>query len=272
MSKKIAEDLLEKIPYGSEEWTKHRQKISKQLESKYPGQYVLCVPGKLEKPDLGIHQGEYQEWNTETAHKMFGAQKHFFGKNVRFVKRSKAEYNLEYKQVNVFCCIEDSEGSVVLLKKKNGEYHFPGGHVDFSFQAYLSTPEQILRSAIIQELEEELRIKQNEMWALFVPEKPSAVINTETRWNDLFHLAVIFHVKLNCKAEELKLKSGEPDKHDIVIFKGWEKEIPTLNTKKGEYIHDWVRSFVGRNNITMRYTSNVEFTSTMIENLGGEVK
>ena len=270
MGKKIAEEVLQTIPYGSKEWTRQRRKLTSELEKKYPGQYVLCVPGKLEKPDLGIHQGTYQEWDVNAAHKMFGNDKHLFGKNVKFIKRSTAEYNLEYKQVNVFCCIEDNEGRVLLIRKNNGEHHFPGGHVDFGFDAYLTTPEQVLRSAIIQELEEELQMIKKADWALMVPEKPTAVINTETRWNDLFHLAVIYHVRLNCHIDDLKFTSGEPDKHSVVILR--KDNVYNLNTKKKDYIHSWVHDFTSHNKIRLGYMTDVSFTSEEIKHMGGQVK
>lgn len=243
MAKKDAEELLKNIPYNTPEWKKQRKTVMRAVENKYPGQYILCVPGRLEGKNYPIHEKEIAVWDTHTDHSVFSQSQNLFGDDLYFVKRADAEYNFKHKQINVFAYISDSEGNVLLIKKKkNGnEINIPGGHVDFKLNAYRYTPEQILRWAVIQELEEEIDCKDFD-YAMMVPEVPSLVFNTNNDWNDLFHIGVVYHIHLVKSLKEFKIKSGETDKHDVLIMSS--EEI--LNNRK--QVHPWVAEFTKRYN------------------------
>lgn len=235
MAKKDAEELLKSIPYNTPEWKKQRKAVMKAVELKYPGQYILCVPGRLEGKDYPIHEKEISFWDTVVNHSVFAENQNLFGENLYFAKRSDAEYNLKHKQVNVFAYITDSEDNVLLIKKKknNNEINVPGGHVDFKLNAYRYTPEQILRWAVIEELNEELKCSDFD-YTMMVPEKPTLVFNTNNDWNDLFHIGVVYHIKLVKSFKEFKIKSGEPDKHDVLIM----SKDKIINDRQS--VHPWV--------------------------------
>lgn len=230
--KKNAIEMLEKIPYGTPEWTKQRRLITSELVAKYGDQYVLCVPGRLEKANMIIHQREVRMYMPQDKSFLLD-EASMFDKNCRFVRRSTAEYNFKYKQVNVFALIEDVDGRVLVLNKGEREVHLVGGHVDFSIDAYRLSIREVLRQSIIAELEEEVIMDVD--WKDHVPVMPAAIINTNAQWNDLFHLGVIYCVKLPKPMNAYKVATGEPDKHDVETF----KSLDDLMKKRKKILHDW---------------------------------
>jgi predicted NUDIX family phosphoesterase len=237
MDNETLTDLINKIrkhPYGSDKYTKARKSISKKIAEKYPEQYVLCTYNKfdgLEREAYLSRLGEVTEFDTVDA---FHPKQTFFESNkFKFVAREEAEYNFAWKQISVFGFITDGAQYILLQKKEDKAFTLIGGHVDYSVDAYQCSQQEIIRMGMQRELDEEIVHKNT----LYVPEKPIVLVNTFNKFHDLFHMALVYKIEVD-DADKLfdSLRTGEPEKHDIVKVNSKTAllELPNL--------HHWIKT------------------------------
>jgi predicted NUDIX family phosphoesterase len=230
---------VKKVPFDSEPFWKIHKDLSKLVKKKYPGQYILATPslygGIKSKIGLssrllrkvGFTPWHHVEDETVSPIHSFMDTPFFF-----FVPREMAEYNLEWKQVNVFGFITDGEKVILLEKTSNKDITMIGGHVDFEPEVYNRSQYEHLRAGMQKELDEEIDHKK----ALRVPETPIGVINTRNKFHDLYHMAVLYKIKTkNIDKLFEQLKTGEPHKHNIVMLT--RDELKKKNNKH----HQWLK-------------------------------
>jgi len=222
---------LKKYPFGSDKHHKIRKAISKKIEKKYPGQFVLCVPNKFSDMTTAKSLSRYDSVTDFFRVNAISSSKTFFEDDqFSFISREEAEYNFNWKQIGVFAFITDGKDYIVLRKKEDRTITMIGGHVDYSLDAYQTSQIDILRLAIQKEVDEEIKHKKQ----LFVPKEPICFVNTFNKFNDLFHAAFVYKIQVN-NAERIfeTLKTGEPEKHDVIFISGKEKLLGKSDT------HHW---------------------------------
>lgn len=232
MKKDKLEILSKKIknaPFGTKDYESIRKEIRKVVRDKYPNQFVLCTPSKYS-------QSENKNLSTlvdiSPYNHQFSQRKTIFeDPALMFIPREDAEYNFEFKQINVFTLLTDGKKCIVLKKRSDKTFTMVGGHVDYDFEAYKISQLDLLRKNMQKEMDEEIR--HNDI--LYVPSFPSYIMNTYNKFHDLFHIGIIFilHVpEIDFLFSELK--TGEPEKHDIVM-------IDKLDLLKDKSTHHWIK-------------------------------
>lgn len=231
---KKPEDALKEVPYGTPQWDKLRKQVVNNLKKKYPGQYVLCVPGKIVAHDHPLHQGDSRGGQQNMWDLISNLHPQMFSPMIKFEQRSEVEYNLDYKQINVFTIIHDDEHMIV-FRKANGEYSLPGGHVDFSLDAYRKHLTEFLYDAMVKEMEEEITNPPIEYMEMC----PIAMLNTTDGWNDLFHMGIIYECHVpHGTLSSFDIESNELDKHVV--------EIVTMeDAGRNPKFHPWTKLALG---------------------------
>lgn len=209
---KKPEEAIKDVPYGTPQWNKIRKQIVANLKKKYPGQFVLCIPGKIVEPEHMLHQN-YAFGRNSSGEILSKLDRRLFTTDIKFEQRSDVEYNLDYKQVNVFAIIHDGEHMIV-FRKANGEYSLPGGHVDFSLDAYRKSLWEFLFDAMLKELYEEI----TNVPVDYLETSPLAILNTTDGWNDLFHIGVMYECQVpDGTLSVFDIESNELSKHVVEI-------------------------------------------------------
>lgn len=205
---------LQWTPYGTPEHEALVQKIQKTINSR---DFILCTHGHYH-PERSIEL----EKNTNTNRIKVGMPKPFEADTpvfksdkFYFVRRDKAEYNLNHRQINVGLVVTDKKNRALVLQKENGYMSLVGGHTDFCREAYNMTVGEICYYNVTKELSEEVKIKEGEFT---VPAKPSYFITEGNEIWDLFHSWFIYHVQVD-NLKDFKFISGEPKKHDVKVVK-----------------------------------------------------
>lgn len=221
------------LPLGSLEYIETHEKLKLKMESKYPNQYVLCVPNKYvvhdkTDEDMLVNLDDYTSFD----HRIFHNKRSFAEDIARFSfeSRGDCEYNLMFKQVNVMAYITDGTKYIVLCKKTNKELGFVGGHVDYTFEACQLSQMEFLRLSLQREIDEEI----NHGNLLRAPMEYQCILNTNEKVNDTFHIGVLYRINVENIDEVMEnIETGEPEKHDVVKFDS-KKELMAYSKK-----HNW---------------------------------
>lgn len=213
---------LKKYPHTSSQYKKLFTEVSKLVSEKYSNQFILCTPSKFStNVNLGFTSMVKNEGVISLDELPIKKDQTFFEDyNFVFKPRHEVEYNYLYKQIAVFGFITDGTQYIMLKKKCNNEVTMVGGHVDYSIDAYRVNKIDYLRQALQIEVDEE--IDHNKQ--ITVSKKPFALINAHVKFQDFFHMAFVYKIKVDSVDDLYKtIKSGEK-RHDVVRFKS-KKEL-----------------------------------------------
>lgn len=200
------ERKLQYVPYGTPEHEKLVKEIQKGLKTK---DFILCTDGLFSKSrDTKMDKNTLAFDVIEHDSNVFSSSKY------RFVARSKAEYNLAHRQMNVGLLIIDNNNNVLTLQKNNKYLSLVGGHSDFHKNSYTMTVGEILHANMCKELQEEVKYDG----ALNVPELPQLFITEGETIYDFFHAWYIYIIRVD-DLNTYKFKSNEKDKHSTKIMK-----------------------------------------------------
>jgi predicted NUDIX family phosphoesterase len=227
---------LKQYPYGSVKHKEVWKLVSKRTYKQYPDQFVLSTYNKFAtlKNEHLAYLSRLDAVTDFDAVDAFSPKKSFFeNEKFEFVPREDAEYNFYWKQINVFCFVTDGANYLLLQKKSGSEITMIGGHVDFDITTYRVSQLEWLRSSIQKELDEEVIHHKK----FSVPERPVALVNTFENFNDLFHMALVYKVVVDDLDSIFKdLRTGEPEKHDIIKFSSKEDLL------KHPKLHHWIKT------------------------------
>lgn len=221
------------LPLGSPAYIETHEQLKLKMESKYPNQYVLCVPNKYvvhdkKDKDMLVNLKEFTSYDPRIFY-----DNHTFAEDINrfsFESRGDCEYNLMFKQVNVMGYITDGTKYIVLRKVTNKELGFVGGHVDYSFEACQMGQLEYLRLSLQREINEEI----NHGNLLQAPLEYQCILNTNEKVNDTFHIGVMYRITVDNVDEVMEqIETGEPEKHTIIKFDS-KNELMAYNKK-----HNW---------------------------------
>jgi predicted NUDIX family phosphoesterase len=88
------------------------------------------------------------------------------------------------------------------------------GHVDFDKSCYLRSQFEFLHDNILRELKEEI----DTTMYLEVPQYPKYYFSGNNTLSQLEHFGIVYEIKVP-NVRIMDIKSGEPDKHDIIYLK-----------------------------------------------------
>jgi predicted NUDIX family phosphoesterase len=162
------------------------------------------------------------------------------------LERNILEYNPAFKQLVVGAYITDGN-SIVLLNTKDtdenrirGKVTFIQGHVSANDpDVYILPQEDYLLKQMQRELDEELKIEGG----LLRDHTPQLkyLISDSSNHIGLEHFGVIYEIKIpNVKAVKEIIKSGEEDKHEIVMIEMKEFREDIMRAK-GYEADNWVK-------------------------------
>lgn len=224
---------LQKIPYGNVEHMSLLEEIKSKLQKnkKWNEQWVLTTPSSLSKDNTLFKDKKNKISEGLNKSKIFSSKINFIeDNNFIFKRRSDVEYDLGFKQINVFGLLTDGKNFIGLKSDKCKTIKMVGGHVDFSMNAYRKDQISFLKESLDIEILEELKVNFR-----YKIENMIGCINTNKFNNDLHHVGVVFLVKVEDDLSQIKLKSGEPDKFDVEIF----------NMKnKPKNLHHWYKMVI----------------------------
>lgn len=207
---------LQYLPYGTKEHEKHLRIIQKEIKSR---DYILCMHGKFSNErnvfadknisvtDNGLDRMAYNS--------LFPSNKTVFeSDDYFFVRRDQAEYNLDYRQVNVGLLIVDDEGKVLVLRKKNDFLALIGGHTDFIRESYDISINELTHYNMVKEYKEEVI---SDIDPERLPKEPIFFVTEGHEMWDFMHAWFIYVMKVD-NLFNYKFKSGEKDKHSTVVM------------------------------------------------------
>lgn len=223
-------EVIKKYPHTSSKYQVVRKEIAKKIAKKYPDQFVLATPSKFDPKGRDGITTLREVTSFESLNLIDRKLTFFEDDRFMFVPREEAEYNYRWKQINVFGFITDGTKYALLKKKSDDTITMIGGHVDYSLNAYQTSQLEILRGAMQTELNEEVSHRKR----IPVPEKPIALINTFNKFHDLFHMAFIYKIEVDEVTQSFS--TGEPEKHDVVIFENKEELVKSLK------LHHWIKA------------------------------
>lgn len=207
---------LQYIPYGTAEHRAYVKKIQRDLFYK---DYVVCMEGKFSPERNKMADDDINRLKMDVDHiaidSVFPGKKDtvYSSKNFFFIHRNKAEYNLDYRQVNVGILLVDDNDKTVVLKKNNGFLSLIGGHTDFNKDSYGKTVEEVMHTNMVKEFKEELK---TDLSPDLIPPEPLFFITEGKDMWDFYHCWFIYLVPVD-DVTKYKFESGEPDKHSVEI-------------------------------------------------------
>jgi predicted NUDIX family phosphoesterase len=206
---------LEKYPYTSKPYKELLKAIAKQCEGKYKDQAILCVPRVAATP--GTHNMNPANGKHSDIATLFGMKLAFEEESLlTYRPRNEVEYDMAYQQVIACAYVTDGDRYVFLRKNnKSKQASMIGGHVDFDISAYQKELEFFILDNLLRELVEEVKVEgkwQDHIKTIY----PELYINEYEDSYDQYNIAVVFSIHVDSLAK-LKLSSGEPDKHDLVM-------------------------------------------------------
>ena len=208
---------LQYLPYGTKEHDSHLKKIQKEIKSR---DFILCTFGKFSKERNVFADNNVNLLDPSTGNMTYksvfpGQQSVFESKDYFFVRRDQAEYNLDYRQVNVGLIVVDSKNQVLVLKKKNNFLSLVGGHTDFIKEAYDMSVKELTHFNIIKEFGEE--VKTNMDYKELIPNEPMFYITEGHEMWDFLHSWFVYFVHVE-DLNEYEFNSGENEKHETIIM------------------------------------------------------
>lgn len=239
--KKLTKELY-KYPPGSSEFYDIRFKIEECLENgpdaeKY-SQYLIAVRSRImeecKRSLVSYHKG------VGGMNDKFSSAKYFsrditFPEDKGFVclKRSELEFNPFFKQLVVACFIRDETHAILLHSTANQriaeKLTMIQGHVDFTPKAYLLSQIDFLQESIIREINEELKLKDDDrpiVPSLIDPNqiKPTYTIALSGNHIDIEHVGIVYDIKV-ANASRLfdRITTAEPENHQVELV-----ELKTL--------------------------------------------
>lgn len=222
---------LKHLPAFTDKYSSVWGSCSDIVKTLYPDQYVLVTKNfdsNMQHNDMSFITHAFKDSVDKVGYIDFEHLRYLMKKRpletegmFRYVERHKVEYNFSFKQVNAVTLIHDGKRAIVLNKPNRfkRKYSLPGGHIDFSKNAYQKTVLDNVRNAAIQEIKEELDFSDCSKGLSNIKGliQPLLYANYDSDWNKLFHSSFIFE----CKVEDISvfesIKSGEPHKHDVSI-------------------------------------------------------
>lgn len=231
------ESELRKHPVDSDNYNYIKYELRNSLlrfdKEKY-SKYLLCLASDIiytEDSDWPVFTLNVNSKEQELAHdgnfvfsnKLLYTQDPF----VRFIQRCDAEYDVRYRQIVVGALITDGKKVIMLKTNDNNriakKITLIQGHVEFSPEIYFNPEINYLRLSIKREIEEELMFEDSSIKDKIlksIPEYPTfGLLKTKT-FTDLEHIGLIYQIDVNEINEDFisKIKSGEPEKHDVFCF------------------------------------------------------
>lgn len=207
---------LQYLPYGTKEYEKELRTIQKDIKSR---DFILCMKGKF-TPDRNVFADKNislvdPKSNGLSYKSVFPGDKTVFeSKDYFFMRRDQAEYNLDYRQVNVGLLIVDKKNNVLVLRKENGFLSLVGGHTDFTKDAYNMSVKEITHFNVVKEYGEEV---ETDLTSEEIPEEPLFFVTEGCEMWDFLHAWFIYLVTVD-DLNNYKFKSGEKEKHDTVVM------------------------------------------------------
>lgn len=245
---------LKTTPYGTQSHSAAFDKLHrKYLSKKHFGEFILCSAGRFNTEnktnDFMRQSGivklsgiEGQPMSVLSTLSKPSTEKSVFDTDFYFLERELAEYNLDHLQVNVNAIItNETMDKFILLRTLDHELKLVGGHVDFDPSDYhISMNDTLLRN-MKKEMEEEVK-KSSELLEL-LPNEPTfkylADANTGVFY-DLLHTMYVYLIVCDVDKIFEKIKSGEPDKHKVVVMTA--DEILRYDRKKS-MVTDLIKYF-----------------------------
>lgn len=208
---------LQYLPYGTKEHQIQVKKIQKELKYK---DFVLCMEGKFSEKRNQMADNNIsrisQQVDFITLDSVFpnAVETVYASKNFFFVHRNQAEYNLDYRQVNVGLLIVDENNKTAVIRKNNGYLSLIGGHTDFNKDSYDMTVEEMTRFNVVKEFKEEIVTNLDPE---LIPASPLFFITEGADLWDFFHCWFIYLVPVK-DINDYTFTSGEKDKHVVEII------------------------------------------------------
>lgn len=206
---------LQYLPYGTKEYEKELRSIQKDIKSR---DFILCMKGKF-TPDRNVFADNNislvdPATNGMSYKSVFPGDKTVFeSKDYFFVRRDQAEYNLDYRQVNVGVIVVDNNNKILLLRKRNGYLSMVGGHTDFVKESYNMSVKELTYYNVVKEYNEEVITN---LPSVEIPDEPLFFITEGREMWDFLHAWFVYVVTVE-DIRDYKFKSGESDKHKTVI-------------------------------------------------------
>lgn len=237
--------LLKKYPYKTKQYNETFEEMKKRTAKKYPNQFVLADLNKFDHPvtsgrnfPLAVMNGLFPFKEVEEHLLRLSGGTVYNTDSLRFYPREEVEFNYKYKQLMVYGYITDYKGRIILLRKKdNNMITFIGGHVDYDLSVYSKSVVEVLEDNLRRELSEEISGLDEQVNVI-----PQYFVNTFSRFQDIFHMAIIYKIEVY-NADDLfkKINSGEPSKHTLVKFHNL---IDLDNECNEEKARPWVLDFI----------------------------
>lgn len=232
---------LKNTPYGSPSHAEAYNRLSKKyLKPKYGGQYILCSAGRFNQTNptnkfmhsAGVTPLSDINNSLEGSLALPSDKLSVFETDFYFVEREYAEYNLDHLQVNVHAVIANEDMSkFILLKSFDGDLKLVGGHTDYHPEDYHVSIKDTLYRNMSKEIKEE--IKNGDVICRHLDDLPAFKYlghKSSNQFYDLFHAMYIYVIICDVDKVFNKIKTGEPDKHKVVLMTA--NEIKAHNKKK----------------------------------------
>lgn len=207
---------LQYLPYGTKEHDRHLRSIQKEIKSR---DFVLCMRGKFMHnrnvfADNNVNAMDVGSVGMTYNSVFPGNQSVYESKDFFFVRRDQAEYNLDYRQVNVGVLVMDNNNKVLVLRKTNGFLSLVGGHTDFVKDSYDMSVKQLTHFNIVKEFKEEVKTNLSHEE---IPEEPLFFVTEGHEMWDFLHAWFVYIVHVD-DLDSYTIESGEKTKHETVVI------------------------------------------------------
>lgn len=221
----VLENNLRGLPAGTEAYDKAKRAMENALKEnpKYVNEFVACILTRNSEFPYGVTAVD--ETLLTNLSELFYQAGGKFKNNIspaHFIPRYEAEYDITRKQLVVCTYITDGKYAILLKNKDTGRLAnrvtMVQGHVNFSRDIYFLDGMEYLRRSANRELNEEIKMNFDDMLAVNLPHTPKYIVQTNSNFIDMEHIGIVYAIEVeDAMGLSRRIKSGEPDKHDIIV-------------------------------------------------------
>lgn len=166
-------------------------------------------------------------------------------------KRAAMEYNPQYIQIIPVGLFKTLDNRVVILRTKadgntriKDKLTLPQGHSEFRTEHTLKDSSVVLLSELLREFKEEVKVDNSPELEIVHYELLNAILTSDSVIS-LEHIGFLYEVTLGVNSIELmekfNIRSGEPDKHEVILLD------PKELYKQKDLADSWLQAVIENN-------------------------